>query len=65
MYLGHGVDPLLDLGVCAPLLGRVQRQQLREGLADHGLVELNIRNFLSAHKSSTTKFLSFNSCSAT
>ena len=38
-YLGHGVYPLLDLGVRAALLGRVQRQQLREGLPDHGLME--------------------------
>ena len=37
-HLGHGVDPLLDLRVGAALLGRVQRQQLGEGLAHHGLV---------------------------
>ena len=32
------MDPLLDLRVGAALLGRVQRQQLGEGLAHHGLV---------------------------
>ena len=37
-HLGHCVDPLLDLRVGAALLGRVQRQQLGEGLAHHGLV---------------------------